>query len=272
MTLARGEFELIKRLMQSSLGISLGDDQNLMVSSRLKTFAISEGLSGPTEVIGKLTLANEDYRRKVVESLINHETSFFRDARYYHALGDVILPRLIDTNREKRKLTIWSAGCSTGQEPYSLAMLLHTQFPLLSDWKIRIIATDVSEKILSTASKGEYSSIEMNRGLPARYLTRYFDQSGNTWRISSEIKKYIEFQKVNLNEQWPFLPQFDLCLMRNVMVYFLDSSRRDILSRLHSKLEPHGILMVGTAEPIALYESGYQPHYGEHCVYYGHKT
>jgi chemotaxis protein methyltransferase CheR len=159
-----------------------------------------------------------------------------------------VFPDLINRRREERRLHIWSAASSTGQEPYSVALLLSEHFPLLAGWNISLLASDLSRQVLERAREGRYSQIEANRGLPAALLVKYFEQQGTDWQLKPAIRRMVDFQEINLAHSWPPLPRMDLVLMRNVMIYFDVETKKAILSRLARLLRPDGYLLLGGAE------------------------
>ena len=181
-----------------------------------------------------------------------NETSFFRDGRPFELLRTELLPKLIESRRSARGLRFWSAACSTGQEAYSLAMLLHEHFPLLNGWNIRIEGTDICAEVVARAQAGCYHRIEITRGLPARSVVRYFDHAGEDWVVKPEIRKLCNFRQANLcAPQLPFNrsdDRFDVIFLRNVMLYFSQETRRPLLAGIHRILAPDGILFLGSSE------------------------
>jgi chemotaxis protein methyltransferase CheR len=176
------------------------------------------------------------------------ETSFFRDFTPFELLWRLVLPGLITLRRPERKLTLWSAASSTGQEAYSLAMMLCENFPDLADWDVRIIATDISQPTREYAARGRYRRLEVNRGLPARLLLKYFERDGDEWQISDEVRAMVAFQSVDLCAPAPLAAKFDLVLLRNVLLYFPQASRSLVLANVHRMLHPHGVLLMGSGE------------------------
>jgi chemotaxis protein methyltransferase CheR len=158
------------------------------------------------------------------------------------------MPALLERKERSRTLAIWSAGCSSGQEPYSLAMAIREHFPELLTWQLSILGTDISGSVLDRARRGRYGQLEVNRGLPAHLLVRHFTRAGMEWEIEEPIRRMVRFERHNLAEGWPAWPPFDLVLMRNVMIYFDLDAKRDVLSRLVRQLAPHGYLLLGASE------------------------
>ncbi len=184
-----------------------------------------------------------------------NETSFFRDCRPFDLLRTELFPQLIEARRRTRALRIWSAACATGQEAYSLAMLLLEHFPLLTAWNIVIEGTDINSEVIERAQAGRYHRIEINRGLPARLVVRYFDHIGEDWIVKPEVRKLCHFRQANLcGPSLPFArstDRFDLIFLRNVMLYFSQQTRRTLLAGIHRLLPPDGILFLGASEQPA---------------------
>lgn len=243
------DFEFITRLLKEESAITLEKGKEYLVECRLEPLAKSIGLADISALVTKLrTEQDATLKRKMVESLTTHETSFFRDIEPWEVLRTKVLPELISGLRSKKELTIWCGAASSGQEPYSLCMLLRENFPELANWKITILATDVSLSILDRARAGIYSQLEVNRGLPVRLLPKYFKQSGSTWQVKPEIRQMVQFAELNLLQPFVAVPQCDLVLLRNVLIYFDLQTKREILAKIRAVLRPYGYLFLGTAE------------------------
>jgi len=186
--------------------------------------------------------------KEVIEAMTTNETSFFRDVHPFEAIKSIVLPEMIETRASERRLNIWSAACSSGQEPYSLAIMIREHFPMLSNWTVKIVATDLSEDVLNIARKGCYRSLDVNRGLPAPLLVKYFEKQGIEWQVKQEIRDMIEFRQMNLSSHWPALPSMDIVLMRNVLIYFDHDTKRGIFSKIRRVLKSDGPLFLGSAE------------------------
>jgi chemotaxis protein methyltransferase CheR len=192
----------------------------------------------------------------VVEALVNHETTFFRDFHPFEVLRQTVLPELIERKARERTLTFLSAACSSGQEPYSLAITLAEHFPHLADWDVRILATDYSQAVLERAAAGRYSQIEVNRGLPAPYLVKYFERDKMHWQLKAKIRDMVTFSEMNLAETWPQLPSIDVLFLRNALIYFDVDTKRASLVQAERAMAPRGYLFMGAAETtISLSES-----------------
>jgi chemotaxis protein methyltransferase CheR len=187
------------------------------------------------------------------------ETSFFRDVDVFEALRKTVFPELLKRRGNQRQLNLWSAACSSGQEPYSLALLLQAYFPLLIHWQLKFFASDRSEEMLARARQGCYSQSEVERRLPPHLLRRYFRQQGDLWYIADEIRLMVEFHQIDLLEKWPTLPKMDVILMRNVLIYFSRSTRRRILKKVRQILKPDGYLFLGATETPFSLDRGFIP-------------
>jgi chemotaxis protein methyltransferase CheR len=270
MRVSKADFAYIAELAQSQAAIVLEPGKEYLVENRLTPLARQEGFASLEEFIARLrseTVIN-GLHHKSIDALTTNETSFFRDFQPFESLRKHILPRLIEQRAEARQLTLWCAACSTGQEPYSLAMLIAEHFPQLKDWRVSILATDLSATVLKVAKAGHYSQFEVNRGLPAAYLVKYFTKHGDRWHIKPELKKSIHFQALNLVQPWPVLPPFDLVFIRNVMIYFDVETKKMILKRIRNCLLPHGHLFLGAAETTINLDPEYQPVTFDRAVVY----
>jgi chemotaxis protein methyltransferase CheR len=248
-TLPADDFNYIQRLVRDQSALTLEAGKEYLVESRLDPLARQEGFPSYLPMVKSLRGGPVgELHRRVVEAMTNNETSFFRDARAFGMLAHSILPALIARHSSARRLHIWCAACSTGQEPYSIAMLLRECRPSLGGWDLRIIASDMSRAVLDRARTGRYSQFEVNRGLPAHLLVKYFKQQGTTWELQPEIRRMVEFRETNLIGPWPELPGMHLILMRNVLIYLDMTTKKQILARVDRLLDPHGYLLLGSAE------------------------
>jgi chemotaxis protein methyltransferase CheR len=180
--------------------------------------------------------------------MTTNETSFFRDRHPIDAIEPHVLPGMIGRNRSRKRMRVWSAACSTGQEAYSFAMLWRDWAAGHPEWTVEIIGTDLSEDVIERARSGEYKQIEVNRGLPAPLLVRYFERRGARWHLAPEIRRMADFQVLNLLDPWPPWEPFDLVFLRNVLIYFPDEVRGPLCSRLIESVAPNGYIITGSAE------------------------
>jgi chemotaxis protein methyltransferase CheR len=238
----------------------LGPGKEYLVESKLAALARREGLPSVGALVAGLRAGRTPrLAQEVVEAMTVNETSWFRDTHPFDALRDVVLPDLVARRAASRSLTIWSAAASTGQEPYTLAMLLHDRFPALRDWKVRILATDLSADVLARAREGRYTQLEVRRGLPAPLLARHFRPDGPAhFRLDDDIRRMVEFRPLNLAGPWPAMPPVDVVLLRNVLIYFDVARKRDVLGRARRAMRPDGWLLLGTAETTANLDDGFE--------------
>jgi len=249
-TLPEADFEYLRELMHLRAAIVLERGKEYLALSRLEPVARDHGLTTVSELVDKLrtrelTSALHD---QVVDALTTNETTFFRDYNPWESLRTLVMPELLARKEPTRTLAIWSAGCSSGQEPYSIAMSIREHFPELLTWQLSILGTDISGSVLDRARAGRYGQLEVNRGLPAHLLVRHFTRAGMEWEIEEPIRRMVRFEHHNLNDAWPSMPPFDLVLMRNVMIYFETEAKRRVLAKMHGQLAPHGYLLLGASE------------------------
>ncbi len=243
------DFEYIRQLLNQKTSVVLPDDKVYFVESRLAPIASSEKLNSVSQLIAKLRIySGNDLHLQVIEALMTTETFFFRDNYPFEALQKFILPELINKRKIERSLNIWSAACSSGQEPYSIAILLQEHFPIINSWNVSIIATDISEQMLKLARTGRYNQHEINRGLSVYLQNKYFQQQGKEWEIISEVRHRIGFQQLNLCNTWNSLPKMDLIFLRNVLIYFDIKTKQNILFQVRQLLKPDGYLFLGGGE------------------------
>lgn len=259
MTISPGDFGFIRDLVRQRAAIVVEEGKEYLVESRLSTLARDEGFGSLDELIGQLRGGPPNsLHRKAVEAMTTNETTFFRDVHPFEALRATILPDLISRKASRRQLSIWCAGCSSGQEPYTIAMLIREHFPALAGWEVRLLATDLSVEVLGQARRGSYSQLEVNRGLPASYLVKYFTKQDLRWQLSPEIRGMVEFRELNLLDSWSGLPNMDLVFVRNVLIYFDVNTKKSILARIRGLLEPEGHLFLGGAETTLHLDDAYE--------------
>jgi chemotaxis protein methyltransferase CheR len=271
MPVSPSDFAYVSRLAYDQAALVIEPGKEYLVETRLSPLAEQAGFPSLEAYLRQLRsepVINGAHHR-AVEALTTNETFFFRDFHPFDALRRFILPPLLELRAPLRRLSIWSAACASGQEPYTLAMSLRENFPQLADgWKISILATDLAPAVLAQARAGRYSQFEVNRGLPASYLVKYFTQHGDFWHVNDDIKQMIDFRPMNLAQPWPVLPPFDLVFLRNVMIYFDVETKKSILKKVRACLLPHGYLFLGTAETTTNLDPAFQPvTFGKAVVY-----
>jgi chemotaxis protein methyltransferase CheR len=259
MTLALADFAYVRDLVRQQSAIVLGDDKSYLVESRLGPVARGEGLPSLAALVERLRgAAATELRRKVVEALTTNETSFFRDIKPFEALRRVILPELFAGRAPARQLRIWCAACSTGQEPYSIALLLREDFQAYLRWNIQLLATDICRDLIARAREGRFSQLEVNRGLPARLLLHHFVQVGRgEWQCKEEVRNLVQFRHLNLIDPWPPMPAQDVIFLRNVLIYFNNETKQQILAKVRRILSPDGYLFLGGAETTLNLDDGF---------------
>ena len=243
------EFEALRRVLRDYSGAELKENTIAIVDAKLAPVLKAYQLLS----IGDLTAAlmqpgNDCLRQRVAEAVAVNESYFFRNRECFSYVSDVLLPRLMERRAHARRIRIWCAACSTGQEPYSVAMLLADMGATLNGWTIEILATDFSQAALQKAREGLYTQFEVQRGLPATKLIKYFEKSDAAWRIDPDIRRRVGFREHNLLEDCAGFGRFDVILCRNVLIYFDAALRAAVLKRLAGRLETDGYLILGAAE------------------------
>jgi chemotaxis protein methyltransferase CheR len=253
------DFQYIRQFLRERCAIVLEPGKEYLVEARLTPVAKQLSLGSISELVGRMrTQPSNGLHAQVIEAMVTTETSFFRDHHPFETLRKTVIPELLGKRRAARCLNIWCAASSTGQEPYSLAMLIREHFPELANWNLLLLASDLSSDVLARAREGRFSQLEVNRGLPAPLLLRHFQQHGTTWQLNDNVRTMVDFRQINLSRPWPFLPRMDLILIRNVMIYFEVETKRDILRRMSQLLRPDGYLILGGVETTFGIDDGYR--------------
>ncbi|MCU4138289.1 MAG: Methylase of chemotaxis methyl-accepting proteins [Thermodesulfobacteria bacterium] len=249
-------FEFFTALLEKVAGISYATGKEYLIESRLNELALSLGYKDVKDIYQTIIKKGVNLKllNEIIDALTTNETYFFRDYHPFEALRTHILPELFKKREKEKKINIWSAACATGQEAYSIAMILLEYFSLyLQTYRVSILATDISKKCLEKAKKGVYNQIEINRGLPISFLVKYFKQCGAHWYIDEKVKKLVKFEKLNLlGASQRLLERFDLIFCRYVLIYFSDEIKKKVLTDLWKLLNPGGYLILGATEIPAL--------------------
>jgi chemotaxis protein methyltransferase CheR len=249
MAITKEDFELVRTLVKQRSAIVLEDGKEYLVDARLTPVARQQGLASVADVVRQLRAQpHGDLQQRVVEAMTTNETSFFRDLHPFEALRKQILPDLLARRASEKTLNIWCGASSTGQEPYSMVMLMREHFPQLLNWKVTFIASDLSTEVLNRARNGNYSQLEVNRGLPAAMLVKYFTRQGAEYRLRDDLRAMVDFRMINLVDHWPPMPSLDLVMLRNVMIYFDVETKKAILNRIRRLMRPDAYLLLGGAE------------------------
>lgn len=245
--LATDDINYVRDLVRKNSAMQFDEGKDYLIELRIGELAREAGFASSAQLVASARAGQGGIGTRLVEAMAIHETSFFRDLHPFDALRLDVLPALAAARARTRSLTLWSAACSSGQEPYTMAIMLLEHFPELASWPVRIIATDFSEKVLAKAREGRYSQMDVNRGLPAHLLVKYFVRAGLDWVISDRVRNMVEFKRVNLlDASYPVTP--DVVFLRNVLIYFDTPTKRTILERLRQVLRPDGALFLGGSE------------------------
>jgi chemotaxis protein methyltransferase CheR len=261
------DYEYLRKFLKDRSGLDLSSDKQYLVESRLIPLARKIGLAGIDELVGQIKGGSEPTAAEVVEAMTTNETFFFRDKLPFDHLRDAIMPELLQTRAARRSLRIWCAACSTGQEPYSIAMCLKEMGPQLSGWRIEIVATDLAQSVLEKSRAGIYSQFEVQRGLPIQMLVKYFKQIGELWQINADIRAMAQFRQLNLLQNFSQLGTFDVVFCRNVLIYFDQETKVDVFRRLAKVMEPDGFLALGAAETVVGLTDAFKPHAEKRGIY-----
>ncbi|GAA0742819.1 methyltransferase domain-containing protein [Dactylosporangium roseum] len=247
MTLTAQEFAFISGLVRRDAAIVLEAGKEYLVEARLLPLARQSGLPTVSEFVNRAQHRPEpEIHRKIVDALTTNETSFFRDGEPFKQLVDTVLPDLLSRRAATRSIKVWSAASSSGQEPYTIAMVLQDNLP--PGWSFDILGTDISTEMLTRAEAGHYTQLEVNRGLPAPLLVKHFERVGAHWQVATALRKRVSFRRLNLAAPFPPMGQFDIVFIRNVLIYFDVQTKRTVLQRVAGTLRPDGWLFLGSAE------------------------
>lgn len=251
------EFDQFRQFLEEACGISLGENKQYLVTNRIRRILEENNMSSFGELVRALRSGfNRRLKEQVIDSMTTNETFWFRDIYPFDYLRNTLLPQYMSpANKSIGPIRIWSAACSSGQEPYSISMMIEEykrQAMGTLARPVQIVATDLAPSVLDQAKRGEYDKLSILRGLSSERLERYFDaQSPNCWRIKSFVKERVDFRLLNLMDSYSSLGKFDIIFCRNVLIYFNADLKRQILQKLHASLKPQGLLFLGSSEGIA---------------------
>lgn len=259
-------------LVDEVSGIQWDATKTYLMETRLAPLLGTFGLKDFGELVTRVRSGTSpQLRTAFVDAITTRETLFFRDDSPFQALEHKALPEILDAKVGtpfSRRLRFWSAACSSGQEPYSLAILLHEMFDDISRWDVQILATDLAPAALASASRGVYSEFELSRGVSPEIRTKYFDKTAEGWQVKESVKKLVKFEQRNLLEPYGTLGPFDVIFCRNVAIYFDLDTRKDLFERLSRTLAPHGTLFVGCSENLSGYGDKWKPLFHCRSTYY----
>jgi chemotaxis protein methyltransferase CheR len=245
------DYEFLRKSVKVRSGLVLSADKQYLVESRLLPVARKAGLGNLSELVVALKCGNADaLMTAVVEAMMTNESFFFRDKTPFEHFRATVLPALMAARQNSRYIRIWCAAASTGQEPYSLAMSLKEMGREIDDWRIDILATDLSNEVLEKARQGIYSQFEAQRGLPIQLLVKYFTQVGDMWQIAPDVRRMVKYHQLNLMSDFSHLGMFDLIFCRNALIYFDNDTKVDLLDRLSRVVARDGYLVLGAAETV----------------------
>lgn len=268
-TLDTDSIGFVCTLVRERSAIELDASKTYLIDARLSPLAKKLGFESADEFIQTVrTKRQVTLESNLVEALTTNETSFFRDMHPFEALRSHVIPEMIKSRSADRKLNVWSAACSTGQELYSIAMILRDEFPELKNWNVELLGTDISDQVLEKARSGQYLQIEVNRGLSASLLVKHFEKAGLNWRLRDEIRNLAKFQKLNFIERWPQIPSMDVIFLRNVLIYFSPENKRQILQKVRQVMAPDAVLFLGAAETTMNLDSNFERVQEGKSVYY----
>lgn len=255
------DFDALRQLLIQTSGLCLDAEKAYLAESRLQPIIQRLGLADLSALIRQLLSGNDPaLLRDVVDAMTTNETFFFRDRVPFDNFRKIILPSLLQARKDVRRIRIWCAACSTGQEPYSIAMVLDEEAPRLAGWHVEILATDLSRSVIASAREGVYTQFEMQRGLPISQLLRYFRQEGDRWRINEHLRSRVHFDEFNLLSDYGEFGRFDVILCRNVLIYFDVPTKQNILNRMAQCLAPDGYFLMGAAETVVGLTDTLVPH------------
>jgi chemotaxis protein methyltransferase CheR len=243
------DFEFVADFLKRRAGLSFSPEKSHLVESRLKLVARRYGFKNVATLVRELKKLNDNLSTEVIHAMTTHDTSFFRDHAVFTQFREAMLTALFDARAAARRLRIWCAAASTGQEPYSLAMIVDS-LPQFAGWDVEILATDLNADLIERAKEGLYGQFEMLRGLPVQMLAKYFRPEGDEWRLSETLRERVQFRVFNLLDSFDALGVFDVIFCRNVLFYFENATREDVLRRLSNSLADDGYLFVGGAETL----------------------
>jgi chemotaxis protein methyltransferase CheR len=253
------DYDYLRKLLKDRSGLLLSADKQYLVESRLAPLTRKAGLASLGELVTKLKGGNEELTVDVVEAMTTNESFFYRDKIPFEHFRDAIIPQLITARARERRIRIWCAAASTGQEPYSLAMTLKEMRDKLGGWRVDILGTDISKDVLDKAKAGVYSQFEVQRGLPIQMLVKYFTQAGDTWQIAPEIRAMVQYRPHNLLAEFAGFGRFDVVFCRNVLIYFDQDTKSGVLNRIARQLDPDGYLVLGAAETVVGLSDAFKP-------------
>ena len=262
------DFQLISGILKERSGLVLTEDKVYLLESRLTPIARQKGMETLDDLIAEVrSRRQEELLNEITEAMTTNESFFFRDNTPFDHLRDKVLPELIQKRSTQRRLRIWCAAASTGQEPYSIAMILKEMETKLQGWTVEIVGTDLSNQVLDKARAGLYSQFEVQRGLPIKLLIKYFTQVGEMWQLSDELRRMVSYRPFNLLDSFSLLGSFDVIFCRNVLIYFDQKTKTEVLDRMRNQISDDGTLFLGAAETVLGVTEKFKPVAGHRGMY-----
>ena len=261
------DFDFVAKLLKERSGLIITPDKAYLLESRLMPLARQRNLKGLEDIVAKMRGRDEQLARDVTEAMTTNESFFFRDTKPFDQFRDVVLPQVMTARAAKKSIRIWSAACSSGQEAYTLAMLLKEASVKLAGWRIEILATDISLEMLEKAKAGLYSQFEVQRGLPIQMLVKYFQKKDESWQIDSGLRAMVQFREFNLLHDLRGLGQFDIVFCRNVLIYFDQPTKTRVLEAISKQMPDDGILYLGGAETVLGISDRFKPMPNQRGIY-----
>ncbi len=262
------DFAFFTKYIYDQTGLVLGPDKMYLIESRLAPLARKYNVANIDLLVGQLRSARtSDLQRDIVDAMMTNESFFFRDGKPFDQFRQLVLPGLLQSRAAKKSFRIWCAAASTGQEPYTLAMILKEEAAKLAGWRVEIVGTDISHDALERAKSGLYTQFEVQRGLPIQLLVKYFKQQGDKWQIAPEIRSAVQYRSFNLLTEFASLGSFDVIFCRNVLIYFDQKTKGTILDRMAKLLPADGLLYLGGAETVLGVTERFQPMPAQRGIY-----
>lgn len=261
------DFEFLAKLLKDRSGLVLTPDKSYLLESRLMPVARKRGLKGLEDLVAQLRRRDEALAADVTDAMTTNESFFFRDQKPFDQFREVVLPNLLKTRAAKRSFRIWCAAASSGQEPYSLAMILKEEAAKLAGWRMEIVGTDLSREILQKARAGLYSQFEVQRGLPIQLLVKYFKKRDDQWELDPAVRSMVQFKEWNLLQDLKALGTFDVVFCRNVLIYFDQPTKAMVLDNMSRQMTDDAVLYLGGAETVLGISDKFRPVPGQRGVY-----
>ncbi len=251
MSIKTQDFEYLQSFLKTSSGLVVKPEKEYLLKSRLEPLARAQGLDSIGELVASMKRSGANgLKETVTDAMTTNESLFFRDKTPFEHLDNIMLPYLLDARRSRRRLKIWCAAASTGQEPYSIAMSLKEQGTKVAGWRFDILGTDISKRVLDKASAARYTQFEVQRGLPIKLLLKYFTQQGENWVLNEDVRKMVIYKEGNLLESFSNIGKFDIIFCRNVLIYFDLETKRQVLEKIAMQMEKDSFLLLGAAETV----------------------